>query len=201
MMDDPRHARIRRLVSIGLTPRAVADLEPDLRARTRAVLDEIDSDHCDFVGVASEMPLQAISMLMGVPEDDRHLLARCVDHAFDFKDRDYYEETDAVAADKVVFWEASANREASVFRDAAAFDVARDPNPHVGFGHGVHFCLGANLARLELRIVLEEMLDRFESLELTAEPEWTRSNKHTGLRHLPLRFHLDPDRLPTRSPT
>ena len=61
--------------------------------------------------------------------------------------------------------------------------------------------LGANLARLELRTALEETLDRFESLELAAQPEWTRSNKHTGLRHLPLRFDLDPARFPTRSPT
>jgi hypothetical protein len=67
------------------------------------------------------------------------------------------------------------------------FRVDRDPNPHLGFGHGVHFCLGANLARLELRILYEALLARFAAVELAGVPEWTRSNKHTGLRHLPVR--------------
>ena len=90
--------------------------------------------------------------------------------------------------DKVVFWEASANRDERVFADAMRFRVARDPNPHLGFGHGVHFCLGANLARLELRILYEALLARFAGFELDGRPEWTRSNKHTGLRHLPVRL-------------
>jgi len=100
----------------------------------------------------------------------------------------------------VVFWEASANRDERVFRDAMAFDVARDPNPHVGFGHGIHFCLGANLARLELRIVLEEALGRFEAIEVVGPVEWTRSNKHTGLRHLPVRLRPAPLSAAQRSP-
>jgi cytochrome P450 len=66
------------------------------------------------------------------------------------------------------------------------FDVTRDPNPHLGFGHGLHFCLGASLARLELRITLDELSQRAETLTLAGVPEWTRSNKHTGLRHVPL---------------
>ena len=89
--------------------------------------------------------------------------------------------------DKVVFWEASANRDERVFGDGGIFRAAREPNPHLGFGHGVHFCLGANLARLELRILYEELIARFAAIELDGRPEWTRSNKHTGLRHLPLR--------------
>jgi cytochrome P450 len=68
------------------------------------------------------------------------------------------------------------------------FDVRREPNPHVGFGHGLHFCLGASLARLELRVTLDELARRVEALELAGVPEWTRSNKHTGLRHVPLRL-------------
>src|SRR5262249_7543136 len=92
------------------------------------------------------------------------------------------------AGDKGVFWEASANRDERVFDDAMAFRIARDPNPPLGFGHGVHFCLGANLARLELRIVFEELLARFPRVELGGAPEWTRSNKHTGLRRLPVRL-------------
>jgi cytochrome P450 len=91
------------------------------------------------------------------------------------------------AGDKVVFWEASANRDERVFTDSMRFDAARDPNPHLGFGNGVHHCLGASLARLELRVVLGEVLDRFETIELAGAPEWTRSNKHTGIRKLPVR--------------
>jgi len=90
------------------------------------------------------------------------------------------------AGDKVVFWEASANRDERVFTDSMAFDAARDPNPHLGFGHGVHHCLGASLARLELRVVLGETLARFDHIELAGPPEWTRSNKHTGIRKLPV---------------
>ncbi len=90
--------------------------------------------------------------------------------------------------DKVVFWEASANRDERVFPDAMTFRAARDPNPHLGFGHGVHFCLGANLARLELRILYEELTRRFATIALDGRPEWTRSNKHTGLRRLPIRL-------------
>jgi cytochrome P450 len=52
----------------------------------------------------------------------------------------------------------------------------------------VHFCLGAHLARLEIRVALEEVLDRFASFRLAGSPVWTRSNRHTGIRHLPLRF-------------
>ena len=91
--------------------------------------------------------------------------------------------------DKVVFWEASANRDERVFPASMTFDVRREPNPHLGFGHGPHFCLGASLARLELRVTLDELARRVERLELAGVPEWTRSNKHTGLRHVPLRLH------------
>jgi cytochrome P450 len=68
------------------------------------------------------------------------------------------------------------------------FDVRRDPNPHLGFGHGLHFCLGASLARLELRVMLGELTRGVDALEPAGAPEWTRSNKHTGLRHVPLRL-------------
>jgi cytochrome P450 len=91
------------------------------------------------------------------------------------------------AGDKVVFWEASANRDERVLADSMRFDASRDPNPHLGFGNGVHHCLGASLARLELRVVLGEVLDRFDSIELDGAPEWTRSNKHTGIRKLTVR--------------
>jgi len=80
------------------------------------------------------------------------------------------------AGQKVACLMGSANRDAEVFADADAFDVARDPNPHVGFGMGIHFCLGAPLARLELGITLRALLDRFPGLVLAGEaprrPTW-----------------------------
>jgi cytochrome P450 len=88
------------------------------------------------------------------------------------------------AGQKVQIWEGSANRDATVFDDADEFDIARKPNPHLGFGQGVHYCLGANLARLELRVLFEELLSRFGTVQVVGDVEWTRSNRHTGIRHL-----------------
>jgi cytochrome P450 len=91
---------------------------------------------------------------------------------------------DVEAGQKVQVWEGSANRDESVFANADVFDITRKPNPHLGFGYGVHYCLGANLARLELRVLFEELLERFSSARLVQPVEWTRSNRHTGIRHL-----------------
>jgi cytochrome P450 len=90
--------------------------------------------------------------------------------------------------EKVLFWEASANRDEQVFDQPMTFDIRRDPNPHLALGRGVHYCLGANLARLEMRVVFEELLSRFAGIELNGAVEWTRSNRHSGIRHLPLRM-------------
>lgn len=314
MMDDPRHLRIRRLVSKGLTPTTVRTLAEDLRRRTRRLLDGVGTE-CDFlVEVAAELPMQAICFLLGVPEDDRHWLFRRIEHVFDLTGAHDYSSTTGGQAEamnelreygaaliakrreepgtdmlsivahaqmpevepsrltdqelrsfftllfsagsettrnaiaggllsliehpeqlealhrdpalltyaieemlrwtapspskrrtvtrattlhgqrlrpgqKVLVWEASANRDARKFADPMTFDISRDPNPHLSFGHGVHFCLGAHLARLEIRIVFEELLARFGRFELTGPVEWTRANRHTGLRHLPVRMH------------
>ncbi|KAA0109250.1 cytochrome P450 [Mycolicibacterium sp. P1-5] len=88
------------------------------------------------------------------------------------------------AGDKVLVWEGSANRDGSVFDDPDSFDVGRKRNPHLGFGHGVHYCLGANLARLELRVLYEELLNRFSEIRVAKPVEWARSNRHTGIRHM-----------------
>jgi cytochrome P450 len=314
MMDDPRHARIRRLVSAGLTPRTVERLEVELRARAVALLDAVDDGAAfDFVlDVARELPMQAICILLGVPEEDRHELGAFFDAGFDVREGDagfqdagagggmgmleyagaliaakraaptddmlsvvvhaslpdvepsqltdlelyaffsllfaagsettrhaisggvlaLVERPDQLAAlradpgllssaieevlrwtspspskrrtvtrpttlgghplapgDKVLYWEASANRDEAVFRDAMAFDIRRDPNPHLALGRGVHFCLGAHLARLEMRIVFEELLTRYAEIEPAGPVEWTRSNRHSGIRHLPLALH------------
>ena len=92
------------------------------------------------------------------------------------------------AGQKVQIWEGSANRDPAVFQDPDVFDIARKPNAHLGFGHGVHYCLGANLARLELRVLFGELLPRFRSARLVTPVEWTRSNRHTGIRHLFVAF-------------
>ena len=311
MMDDPRHAQIRRLVSSGLTPRMIGRVESDLRARAGALLDAVEPGApFDFViDVAAELPMQMICILLGVPETERHWLFEAIEPSFDFggarkgeitrlsveeagsRMRAYgteliaqkrAEPTDDMlsivanasvddpsapslsdvelymffsllfsagaettrnaiaggllalaehpdqyrrlrsdpgllptaveemvrwtspspskrrtatgevtlgghrvhAGDKVLVWEGSANRDESAFVRADRFDVGRKPNPHLGFGQGVHYCLGANLARLELRVLFSELLERFASVELTRPVEWTRSNRHTGIRHL-----------------
>lgn len=305
MMDDPRHAQIRRLVSSGLTPRMIRLVEDDLRARTRVLVDGVEAGTpFDFlVDVAAELPMQMICILLGVPEAERHWLFEAIEPQFDFggsrsaavgqltpeqagsrmyaygmelivakraeptddmlsvvanaeealSDLELYlffsllfsagaettrnsvaggllalidhpdqwrllrgdpellgtaiEEMvrwtspspskrrtatrdvtlggcEVKAGQKVQIWEGSANRDDAVFVDADAFDVTRKPNPHLGFGQGVHYCLGANLARLELRVLFEELLDRFTSARLVRPVEWTRSNRHTGIRHM-----------------
>ncbi len=90
------------------------------------------------------------------------------------------------AGDKVTLWWASANRDEAVFAAPFQLDVARAPNPHLAFGHGSHFCLGAALARLEIRVALEALVTRCRVIESAGPVEWTRSNKHTGLRHMPV---------------
>ncbi len=92
--------------------------------------------------------------------------------------------------DKVVLWFISANRDENQFPEPLAFDVARSPNRHVAFGlGGPHFCLGAHLARLELRIFLEEMLPYLPHLELAGPPERLRSNFFHGIKRLPVAYH------------
>jgi cytochrome P450 len=88
---------------------------------------------------------------------------------------------------KVTIWEMSANRDEAVFADPFRFDVGREPNDHVGFGIGSHFCLGANLARLEIRVVFDELLDRFESFEVAGPLAWTNNNRLVGLTRMPVR--------------
>ena len=91
--------------------------------------------------------------------------------------------------DKVVLWFISGNRDETHFPDPGRFDVGRTPNRHVAFGlGGPHFCLGAHLARLELRIWLELMLPRLPYLELAGAPERLRSNFFHGIKRMPVRF-------------
>lgn len=316
MMDDPRHHRIRTLVTPNVSPRLLARMEPELRERTVQILAAVrDRGECDFlVDVAAELPLQAIARLMGVPQDDRHQLLEWANITLDYEDREVgqqsarsmaaaasmseygthliatkracpaddilsvvthatIEEPDGTrgpiselellmffhllivagtettrnsiagglkalienpdqlqllqrdrsllpaaveemlrwasstpynrrtatrdvelngqmirSGDKVTLWWTSANRDETMFEAPFRFDLRRTPNPHLAFGHGNHFCLGANLARLEMKVMFEELLDRFDRFELAGAVEWVRSNKHTGIRHMPIHF-------------
>jgi cytochrome P450 len=88
---------------------------------------------------------------------------------------------------------ASANRDEGVFgRSAASFDVSRHPNPHIAFGNGPHFCLGAALARLEARLVFEELLDRFDAVTPAGEVERSGSSVIAGVRRAELSFSRRP---------
>ena len=84
----------------------------------------------------------------------------------------------------------SGNRDEEVFDEPFRFDVGRDPNKHVAFGYGVHFCLGAALARMEMSSLYTELIPRLESIELAGEPELAATTFVGGLKHLPIRYSL-----------
>jgi cytochrome P450 len=90
--------------------------------------------------------------------------------------------------DWVVLWNASANRDEELFPDSDRFDVARKPNYHIAFGFGEHFCLGAHLARLELRLALDEVMRRIPDIQLDGEVARLSSNLVAGIKHMPVRF-------------
>ena len=96
--------------------------------------------------------------------------------------------TEIPAGSKVATWLTSGNRDETVFENPDAFDVGRHPNKHMAFGPGgIHHCLGAHLARLEVRVVFEEMLKRVEGFELVGPPERLRSNFFNGVKRMPVR--------------
>jgi cytochrome P450 len=92
------------------------------------------------------------------------------------------------AGEAVLLSYPSGNRDEEAFVNPDQFDVGRDPNKHVAFGYGVHFCLGAALARMEIRSFFNELLPRLDSIELTGEPEYIASTFVGGLKHLPVRY-------------
>ncbi len=89
--------------------------------------------------------------------------------------------------DTLALFYASANRDEDVYEDPFVFRVDRDPNPHLGFGVGAHFCIGAALARMEIEVFLQELVSRLDSIESTGPAEHISSNFVTGIKHLPIR--------------
>ena len=92
------------------------------------------------------------------------------------------------AGEALALFFASANRDESVFADAGTFRVDRSPNPHIAFGHGPHFCMGYQLARMEIRALFLELLQRVEHVELAGEVRRAQSPFITGIISLPVRF-------------
>jgi cytochrome P450 len=97
-------------------------------------------------------------------------------------------DTQIRAGDKVVVSFASANRDESVFDDPDGFDPTRQPNPHLTFGHGPHFCLGAHLARVQMKALFAEILARTSMIEYGGSPTFLRSTFQRGVKHLPIRW-------------
>jgi len=315
MMDPPRHVKFRRLVQRSFTPRYVEDLESHIRELARTIVDGVaHKGECEFVTeVASNLPLQVICEMMGVPLEDRHEIFEISNRMIGFDDPELGEDESqrALASmgmfakamkvaelyrenpqenltsyllhreadgeklseieyaafflllcvagnettrtvttngmrlliehpdqlqclvddpslipsaveeilrfepavhhfrrtatedteirgqkikkdDPLLIWYPAANRDEEVFEDPDRFDVARHPNEHLSFGIGEHYCLGANLARLELNAIFEEIVPRLRNPEFAGPVRRLRSNFINGVKEMPVRF--DPAR-------
>ncbi len=311
-MDDPKHKRFRALVHKGFTARAILAMEDELRRRAVALIEAMpEAEPFDFVARFSrDLPLQAICLILGVPQEDRAMLAELVDagvaangpeiiaRTYALRLRDYgvqlikrkrlnltddilsaiiqarlepgeegheggpltdnelvnffmllfpagaettrsaiggglralIEHPDQMAlmrkadtaqmrvaldeilrwttptifkrrtatrdvdlqghkikaGDKVTYWEMSANRDDRVFAEPFRFDLTRSPNLHLSFGFGTHVCLGASLARMEMRLAFQELLARVETFTPAGPIDWMPSNRLLGIRHMPM---------------
>jgi cytochrome P450 len=94
------------------------------------------------------------------------------------------------AGESVLLSYPSANRDEDVFEEPFRFDIGRDPNKHVAFGFGVHFCMGAALARMEINSFFSALLPRLQSIEMTGPAEHVATTFVGGLKHLPIRYRL-----------
>ncbi len=309
--DPPQHTKLRRLVSLGFTPRRIAQLEERVRLRAGEIIDRVAREGaCDFVtDLAADLPLQVIAELVGIPQEDRGKVFEWSNRLIGFDDPEYVgdreeqkryamevylyanqlaeqrraepkddltsvlmngevdgerltemefdlfflllivagnettrnaisggmlaliEHPDQRARlladprlittateeilrwvspvncfrrtatqdteiggqpvrenDKVVMFYPAANRDPAVFRHPDVFDVGRTPNDHLAFGIGTHFCIGNALARLEIRIMFEELLRRLPDIELAGPIERLRSSFINGIKRMPVRF-------------
>ena len=92
------------------------------------------------------------------------------------------------AGQKLTHWYPSLNRDEAKFASPFTFDLGRTPNEHIAFGHGIHVCLGASLARLEIKLMFDEIFKRFTDFEMAGPVEWIRTNKFSSIRHMPIRY-------------
>jgi cytochrome P450 len=99
--------------------------------------------------------------------------------------------TPIAAGESVLLSYASANRDEDVFEDPFRFDIRREPNKHVAFGYGVHFCMGAALARMEVSSFFSELLPRLKSIKLSGDPQLMATTFVGGLKHLPVRYSFE----------
>jgi cytochrome P450 len=312
-MDPPQHAKYRRLVSKGFTPKRVEMMTAHVGELAKAIVDRVaEQGECDFVdAVASQLPMETICEMIGVPESDRRHIYDLSNKLIGFDDPDFQdnrEEAPAAMAEmfgyaeqlaterrkcphddlatallnaevdgerltpiefdsffmllalagnettrtvtaqgmrllienpdqrrrvvedmrllpaaveeilrynpavahfrrtvtadteirgtkiregeKVLVWYPSANRDEEIFPNPHAFDVGRTPNEHLGFGIGEHFCLGANLARLELRVLVRALAERLLDVELAGPVARLRSSFLGGVKHMPIRYRL-----------
>ena len=95
--------------------------------------------------------------------------------------------------DAVVMFYASANRDESVFDAPYTFNIDRNPNRHIAFGYGEHFCMGTHFARRSMRAIVDQLARRVEHWELLSEPEWIKASFVVGLKHLPVRYKIRPE--------
>ncbi|MDV6014155.1 cytochrome P450 [Haloechinothrix sp. LS1_15] len=306
-MDPPQHTKARRIVSKGFTPRAVESLREALAKRAAGIVREAKQRGSgDFVEeVASELPLQAIAELLGVPQEDRHKIFEWSNEMISYDDPEYsvdpvnasteilgyaaamaeerqkcpvddivtklvnadidgeslsndefgffvillavagnettrnaithgmkafldnpeqwelYKaERPRTAPDEIVRWAtpitvfqrtatadtelggqhikagqrvgmfySSANFDEEAFDNPMTFDIMRDPNPHVGFGGtGTHYCLGANLARLEIDLMFNAIADEMPNIRQVGELSRLRSGWVNGIKHFPVAY-------------
>jgi cholest-4-en-3-one 26-monooxygenase len=310
-MDPPQHNKFRRLTSMGFTPRMIARMEEKIRASAVEIVDQVARlGKCDFVTkIAAELPLQVICDLMGVPQEERHLIFDWSNRLIGFDDPEFQtSHEDALVAamemwnyasslaegrkgqqgkdlvtvlingeidgeqltemefdsfflllsvagnettrnlisggmlaliehpeqrarllaepsllpsaveemlrwvtpvshfrrtstrdhelrgqqikenDKVVMFYCSGNRDEAIFDKPDVFDITRSPNDHIAFGVGQHSCLGLNLARLEIRIIFEEIMKRMPDVELDGKVRRLRSNFINGYKEIPVKF-------------
>ena len=104
-------------------------------------------------------------------------------------------DTKIRAGENLCLFYPSANRDEEVFDEPFAFRVDRTPNRHIAFGIGEHFCLGANLARLELRVVFRHLIERVEAIEVDGPVERLRSSFLGGIKRMPVRYRIKPARV------
>ena len=135
--------------------------------------------------------LQANPSLMSVAVDEMIRWTSPVKHFMRTATVDYEIRGTTIKAGQDVllsYW--AANRDEDVFDDPFKFDIGRAPNKHLAFGFGVHYCLGAMLARMELKALFGALLPRLKSIELAGTPQLTKSTFVSGVKHLPIRYEI-----------